>query len=88
MEKVFILKVMFIYPNTTAPDKGPFIISAKDIDGNFYAADGPFKSMHDDYWSEKLTREQKVPALQGMLNALSLEYGAIFKYIQSIPPEQ
>lgn len=73
---------MFIFPNTTNPGLKAFIIAGRDIDGKFYAADTDYSAPYNEFWSDTLSNDQKVPAIQLMLNVLSLANGETFRYIQ------
>lgn len=82
MQKILTLETMIIFPNTANPGLKAFIIAGKDIDGKFYAADTDYSAPYNEFWSDKLTADQKVPTIQLMLNILSLANGEKFRYIQ------
>jgi hypothetical protein len=82
MEKIPVLDQMIIFPNTNSPNLKKYVVSGKDIDGTFYAADTDHgENMFKDFWSDTLTPEQKTPAIQGMLNELQRANGHKFRYI-------
>lgn len=82
MEKIHTIKQMFIFVNTMDRHMKAYVIAAKDIDGHYYAADTDDKTIYKDFWSEKLTPEQKVPAIQAMLNELERANGDKYRFIQ------
>jgi hypothetical protein len=88
MEKTIILKSLIIVRNTHLPKiKAAFIISAKDIDGKYYAASTDTRQVYEHFWNNALTNEQKVPAITHMLYQLEVENGGKFGYIQQTKPE-
>jgi hypothetical protein len=80
-EKIATLARMIIFPNTFDPGCRAYIISAIDIDFEYYFADTDTESLHKDYWNKELSREQKVGSIQAMLNHLELAYGHRFRII-------
>jgi hypothetical protein len=82
-KKLYVLEQLIIFPNTQYPKRKKFIISGKDIEGGFHVADTNTESAYKDFWSEKLTNEQKVPAITHLLYCLS-QYngGETYNYIQ------
>lgn len=81
-EKIAILARMIIFPNTSYPDSLAYIIACVDINHDCYLADTDHASLYKDFCSKDLTSEQKVPCIQGMLNALEMANGHKFRYIQ------
>lgn len=87
MEKLIIIKSLIIVANTHLPKiKAAFIISAKDIDGKYYAASTDTRQVYEHFWNNALTPEQKVPAITHMLYQLERENGEKFGYIQQNKP--
>ena len=83
MEKVIFIKSLVIVANTYLPKvKAAFIISAKDIDGKYWAASTDTRQVYEHFWNSALTPEQKVPAIVHMLVQLEREHGEKFGYIQ------
>jgi hypothetical protein len=87
-EKIAVLARMIIFPNTNYPESRAFIIACVDIDFECYLADTDLASIHKDFWSKDLTNEQKVPAIQAMLNALEMANGHRFRYIQPLSDDE
>jgi len=88
MEKTIFIKSLIIVANTHLPEiKADYIISAKSIDGNYYAASTDIRQVYEHFWNNFLTPEQKVPAITHMLYQLEVENGEKFAYIQQIKPK-
>jgi hypothetical protein len=80
-EKIAILYRLLIFPNIIYPGDKRFIITGCDINMECYFCDTNKESLYKDYWSDKLTLEQKVGVIQAMLNVLELKYGHRFRVI-------
>ncbi len=81
-DKIHTLSRLFIYPNTIYPKLQAYIITCRDLEGNFHFADTGLAWLHRDYWNKDIKPADKEACISLMLAILQAANGDKYRYIQ------